>query len=124
MSNMDVYVAEPTIGTGGLAVPSAYRPLRNSGSVNIRAENLMYDATKLVALLEEARAPANLAAASSSDTVSVTSTLRGGAAIAGAFGLVCGIGSALSGVTLMHPLLSLVLILGSLGFCAMSFVRQ
>jgi hypothetical protein len=109
MSYTDVYTAEPTIGTGGLAVPSAYRPVRNSGSVNIRemAESLTCSAT-----------------IDSSDTVSLTSILRGGAAIAGAFGLVCAIGSALSGVTLMHPLLSLVLIVGSLGFYAMSFARH
>jgi hypothetical protein len=109
MSNTDIYVAEPTIGTGGFAFPSAYRPLRNSGSVNIGevAENLMCSATT-----------------NSFDTISLTSVLRGGAAIAGAFGLVCATGSALSGVTLMHPLLSLVLIVGSLGFYAMSFARH
>jgi hypothetical protein len=109
MSYTEVYTAEPTIGTGGLAVPSAYRPVRNSGSVNITevAESLVCSATT-----------------NSSDAISLTSVLRGGAAIAGAFGLVCATGSTLSGMTLMHPLLSLVLIVGSLGFYAMSFARH
>jgi hypothetical protein len=61
---------------------------------------------------------------SSGDSVSLTLALRSGAAIAGSFGLVCGIGSVISGVPLMHPLLSLLIIVGSIGFYAMSYAPR
>jgi hypothetical protein len=38
MSDADIFVAKPMTGTGGLAFPSAYRPLRNSGSDKQRAD--------------------------------------------------------------------------------------
>ena len=88
------------------------------------AENLMYDATKLVVVFDEGYALQSPQATNSSDSVSLTSVLRGGATIAGAFGVVCGVGSALSGATLMHPLLSILLVVGSFGFYLMSFVRN
>jgi hypothetical protein len=46
MSGTNIFVAEPMRGTGGSTVPSAYRPLRNSGSAELWAD--------LVDLLEQA----------------------------------------------------------------------
>jgi hypothetical protein len=90
---------------------------------HLLAERLMMDATRMVAMFDEGRLISPTAPPEQhGELVSVPAVLRGGALFVGAFALLGGIGSSLSGVTLIHPLLSLLLIVASVGFYLMSFV--
>ena len=85
------------------------------------AEGLMFDTTRLVSIIE-AQHPRPLETAEPvEEMVSVVKVLRRGSALAGSFAIVCGVGTALSGSTLIHPLLAVILLLSSLGFFLMSF---
>jgi hypothetical protein len=53
--------------------------------------------------------------------ISVSQVLRGGAAIASGFALMCLVGTMASGVPLMHPLLAILILIGGIGFASMSF---
>jgi hypothetical protein len=54
------------------------------------------------------------------DFVSRTAVMRDGAIIVGAGALVCWLGTLLSGTVLVHPLISIMLLVGSLAFYFMS----
>ncbi len=86
------------------------------------AEGLMFDTTRLVSIIE-AQKPRSLETAEPiEEMVSVVKVLRGGSALTGSFAIVCGVGTALSGITLIHPLLAAILLVSSLGFFFMSLV--
>ncbi len=87
------------------------------------AEGLMFDTTKLVSIIEAQSArTSETTAAPIEKMVPVVKVLRGGSALTGSFAAVCGVGSALSGTTLMHPLLAAILLISSLGFFLMSLM--
>jgi hypothetical protein len=58
------------------------------------------------------------------DAVSRTAVMRGGAIIVGTTTLLCWLGTALSGVVFLHPLLSTILVVGSVAFYAMSRLER
>ena len=92
------------------------------------AESVMFDATRMVAILDSIRHPVpaeNLAAEQQqADVVSIKAVLRVGAAVTGTFAVVCGLGNILSGTMLLHPLIAVLLVVGSIGFYLMSFLPR
>jgi hypothetical protein len=84
----------------------------------------MFDSTKLVSIIENQQQALNppKIAAPTDDLVPVATVMRGGSALVGGFALVCSMGSALSGTILIHPLLSAILVVSSIGFFVMSLV--
>jgi hypothetical protein len=111
------FVAGNSIRTRGTAATEV-------ADIRSIAEGLMFDSTRLVSIIE-AQNPAPIAQTTErliGDTVSVVSVLRGGSALTAGFVIVCTAGSALSGSTLIHPLLGAILLVASLGFYCMSFL--
>jgi hypothetical protein len=86
------------------------------------AEGLMFDTTKLVSIIEAQSARPAKITEPVEEMVPVVKVLRGGSALIGSFAVVCSVGSALSGSTLIHPLLAAILFVSSLGFFFMSLV--
>lgn len=86
------------------------------------AEGLMFDSTRLVSLIEAQNLRLLEAAEPVEEMVSVARVLRVGSALTGSFAVVCSAGSALSGSTLIHPLLAAILLVSSMGFFFMSFL--
>jgi hypothetical protein len=107
-------------------------PASNTASTSIMdvrglAETVMFDATRLVARLDELAPHSNQidqVTLSEADRVSVAVVLRGGAVITAAFAVLCLVGTQFTGAVLLHPLLAWFLILGSLGFYLMAKVRH
>jgi hypothetical protein len=56
------------------------------------------------------------------ELVSKRAVMRNGSVLAAATAFVLGVGTALSGVTLLHPLLSTIVLIGSASVYAMSFL--
>src|SRR5258708_5932629 len=93
---------------------SSGAPSTNTAStqiVDVRelAEIVMFDATRLVAKLDEFQIPqADQAVHSDREMVAVTAVLRGGAALTFAFDLECIVGSQVGVICLLHGVPALV----------------
>jgi hypothetical protein len=115
-------LGEPYVSGGSIRTRSS--AATEVADIRALAEGLMFDSTKLVSIIEaqqQALQPQEIVA-QTEELVPVVKVLRGGAALVGSFALVCSTGSILSGTTLIHPLLSAILFISSLGFFAMSLV--
>jgi hypothetical protein len=135
VSVLDQLRSTPFIVSGAATQTKFNAPATTSASavsttlvadIHALAENLMFDATKLVAVLDSSHEQIREAKISEkrSELVSVEAVLRAGAAVTGGFAIVCGLGTYLGGVVLLHPLLALLLLVASLGFYLMSLLPR
>jgi hypothetical protein len=90
------------------------------------AETIMFDATRMVSILDsrDPHLEKRTIGGENAELVSIKNVMRGGAAVAGAFAAVCGLGTLLSGTVLLHPLIAVLLLASSIGFFTMSFLPR
>jgi len=114
---------ETTLDLTGIRAPSSNATSTSLVDVQALAEQLMFQATTLVTTIEQLdRTMTVEVGRSADDTVEVSAVLKGGAAVAFSFALMCMIGNQISGTILLHPLLAWLLILSSIGFYLMGKV--
>jgi hypothetical protein len=114
----------PIVQVGG-SVSSTNTSATNILDVRQLAETVMFEATRLVATLDEfGPEQVDQTARAEADMVPISAVLRGGAAITAAFAFVCIAGTQVSGTVFLHPLLAWFLILASIGFYLMAKVKR